>query len=132
MADAKILDELLYTSQHEWVRVEGGSVTMGITDFAQHSLGDIMFVELPAMGREFARGASLGVIESVKAAEDYYSPVSGKVTSTNGGIQGNPAVVNQDCYGAGWFVKMDLTGDIKSFNLLSASDYRKLVEGLAH
>ena len=101
MAEYKILDDLKYTKAHEWVKIDGNTGIFGITDFAQKSLSDIVYVELPSDDMEFQKGDQIGVIESVKAAEDFYAPLTGKVTEANGSLQDNPAVVNTDPYGDG-------------------------------
>lgn len=128
MAEAKIDPNCKYTPKHEWVRLAGEEATVGITDYAQKSLGDIVFVELPENGDQVSPGDSLGVVESVKAAEDYYSPVGGEVSAVNEALSGNPALVNQDCYGDGWFVKLQ-AGEVPT-DLLSPEEYEKLVAGL--
>ncbi len=100
-------EELLYTDTHEWVREEGGRVTVGLTDYAQSQLKDIVYVEFPEIGSKFNRGDSMGVVESVKTAADLFSPVTGKVTETNVVLKDNPQFVNEDPYGKGWILKME-------------------------
>ncbi|HKA14051.1 MAG TPA: glycine cleavage system protein GcvH [Myxococcota bacterium] len=104
MADTRIPDELHYSEQDEWARAEGERVTVGITDYAQQQLGDVVFVELPAVGTRLVRGAAFGVIESVKAVSDLYAPVSGEVLAVNEELASRPELVNEDCYGEGWML----------------------------
>ena len=118
---------LLYTEEHEWVRVEGDSATIGISDYAQDALGDITFVELPEVGKQVAQFEDLAVIESVKAASDIYAPLGGKVLEVNPALEEAPETINRDCYGEGWICK--LTGIVESEmeKLLSAEAYEKLI-----
>jgi glycine cleavage system H protein len=125
------LAERYYTETHEWVTVEDGVATMGITDFAQGQLGDVVFLELPSVGREVETGDTVGVIESVKAASDLYSPVAGRVVEVNESLNDNPEQVNQDPYGSGWLLKVRLNGDL-SEGLLDEAGYRALTEGQTH
>lgn len=120
-------DKLKYTKDHEWARLDGDVVVVGISDFAQHELGDIVFVELPAVGKKLAAGDTFGVAESVKTVSDLYSPVAGEVTEINTELETAPEKVNKDCYGAGWMVKIKPAnkGDLDS--LLSASAYKAVV-----
>jgi glycine cleavage system H protein len=120
-----------YTKTHEWVVVEGKTVTVGITDFAQSQLGDVVFLELPSTGRKLAERESFGVVESVKAASDLYSPVAGRVTAVNDKLTANPELVNSDPYGDGWILKLELTGDLPS-DLLDAAAYKQVTEASAH
>jgi len=113
--------DLKYTKEHEWIRVEGAKAVIGITDYAQHALGDVIFVELPEVGRELAAGQVLGVVESVKAVSDIYAPCSGKVIAINEALLNTPELVNQDPYGDGWMVEMDVKE--LSEELLSAEEY---------
>jgi len=122
---------LLYTETHDWVRVEGNTATFGITEYAQDQLSDIVFVELPLVGDTFERGQVYAVVESVKAASDCYAPVSGEVIETNQELESNPALVNQDPYGAGWFAKVRMTEPAQIEKLLSPSAYSELLERLA-
>jgi glycine cleavage system H protein len=103
--------ERRYTKTHEWITVDGKSVTIGITDFAQAQLGDVVFLDLPSPGRKLARGESFGVVESVKAASDLYAPVAGTITSVNDKLASNPELVNSDPYGDGWILKVELSGE---------------------
>ncbi|NLW24530.1 MAG: glycine cleavage system protein GcvH [Clostridia bacterium] len=117
-------NNLKYSKEHEWVDLE--SKKIGITHYAQESLGDVVFVELPEVGAEFEVGDSLGVVESVKAVSDVYSPVSGKVTAVNEALLDNPELINQDPYGEGWIVEMEITGGEE--DLLSAEEYERLIK----
>ncbi len=120
-----------YTKTHEWVVVDGKSVTVGITDFAQSQLGDVVFLELPSTGRKLAMRESFGVVESVKAASDLYSPVAGRVTAVNEKLTANPELVNSDPYGDGWILKVELAGDLPA-DLLDEAAYKKVTEASAH
>jgi glycine cleavage system H protein len=115
-----------YTKQHEWIQASGSSATVGITDHAQESLGDIVFVELPKVGAELAAGKPLGTVESVKAVSDIYSPASGTVTEVNGELATSPEVVNKDAH-ASWLVKLSLQNPAEMESLMSAADYEKYV-----
>jgi glycine cleavage system H protein len=116
-----------YTKTHEWVTVDGKTVTVGITDFAQSQLGDVVFLELPSPGRKLALRESFGVVESVKAASDLYSPVAGKVTAVNDKLTAKPELVNSDPYGDGWILKVELAGELPG-DLLGEADYKKVTE----
>lgn len=118
--------ELGYTSEHEWARSENGRIVVGITDYAQDQLGDVVFVGLPEPGTEVEAGQPLGEVESTKSVSDIYSPVSGKVLEKNTEAEQNPAVINEDPYGKGWLVTIEPAGG--AGDLLSADDYRKLIE----
>jgi glycine cleavage system H protein len=121
-------EDVRYTREHEWAREQGGVVTVGITGYATDQLGDVVFVELPDVGRKLDAGKTFGVVEAVKTVSDLYAPVGGEVVEVNGALSDNPAVVNSDPYGQGWMVKIRLA-DPKSFAaLLSSVDYAKLVE----
>ena len=117
--------DLQYTRSHEWVRVEDGVATVGITDHAQDELGDVVFVELPEMGATLAAGDSFGAVESVKAVSDLYAPVGGEVVEVNGALEDSPEKINEDPYGEGWILKLQISDE---GNLLSAADYEKLLE----
>ncbi len=117
-------DDLLYTESHEWVKNEGKQATVGITDYAQGQLKDIVFVEMPEIGSKFKKGDSLGVVESVKTVADLYSPVTGKVVETNPALKDHPQFVNEDPYGKGWMVKMELESEDELKGLLSAKAYQ--------
>ena len=119
-----------YTKEHEWVRVEGDSATVGITDFAQGQLGDVVFVEVPDAGRAVTKGGEAAVVESVKAASDVYSPVSGTVTEGNAAIEDDPALVNADAEGAGWFFKLAIADESELEGMMDEAAYREWVETL--
>jgi glycine cleavage system H protein len=119
-------EELQYTKSHEWVRTEDDTATVGITDYAQEELGDIVFVELPEEGATFEAGNSFGTVESVKAVSDLYSPVGGEVVEVNEALNDNPEKINEDPYGDGWIIKLRTSGE--GAELLSASEYEKLLE----
>ncbi len=116
--------DLKYAKSHEWVRVAGETATVGVTDHAQHELTDVVFVELPAAGRQLKAGDSCAVVESVKTASDIYSPVSGEVTEVNQAVAQNPGLVNTDPYGDGWFFKVRLANPGEVGNLLNPEQYR--------
>ncbi len=126
----KIIDGLKYSENHEWIKVEGDTAYCGISDFAQNSLGDIVFMEYTddLEGEEVSKGDVIAVVESSKAASDVYTPVSGKILETNSSIEDSPETINTDPYSAGWFVKIRLSSPDELDGLLSADDYRKLVE----
>jgi glycine cleavage system H protein len=119
--------ERRYTKTHEWVIVDGKTVTVGITDFAQSQLGDVVFLELPSPGRKLAVRESFGVVESVKAASDLYSPIAGRVTAVNEKLTAKPELINSDPYGDGWIMKVELTGDLPA-DLLDEAEYKKVAE----
>lgn len=121
-------DDLKYTKEHEWVKVEGKIATVGVTDYAQEQLGDIVYVELPSEGEEIAKEETLGSLESVKAVSDCYAPISGKVREVNSILGENPETINEDCYGEGWIVKMEISDPIELEDLMSNDDYRAYVE----
>ena len=115
---------LYFTQEHEWVSVDGDSATVGITDFAQGQLGDVVFVEVPEAGRSLSKGAEAAVVESVKAASDVYSPVSGTVTEGNQAVVDEPSLVNTDPEGEGWFFKLTLADNHELSELMSADQYK--------
>jgi glycine cleavage system H protein len=117
-------DDLRYSKEHEWVRLDGDVATIGITHFAQEQLGDVVFVELPEKSASVRQFASLGVVESVKAASDIYSPISGQVVERNVGVIEKPELVNQSPYEQGWMVKVRIADKAELAKLLSAQDYR--------
>ncbi len=117
---------LVYSKEHEWAKVDGDSATIGVTDYAQNALGDIVYVELPRVGAKIAQFANVGVIESVKAVSDLYTPLSGEVVEVNEALENDPAAVNRDPYGAGWLVKVKLSDPNEIKSLLSAADYEKI------
>ena len=116
--------DLRYARTHEWIRtLPDGSIELGISDHAQHALGDLVFAEVPEIGRVFAVGDACAVVESVKAASDVYTPLAGTVTEVNAQLSGAPELVNQDPYGAGWILRLKPGGDLKNADLLSPADY---------
>ena len=121
---------LYFTKEHEWIRVEGNAGTVGISDHAQEALGDIVFVEVPEAGRSLRKGEEAAVVESVKAASDVYSPISGAVIEGNQAIADDPALVNRDPEGAGWFFKIELDDPVELDGLMSEADYREWVKSL--
>jgi glycine cleavage system H protein len=125
-----IVEGLLYTKQHEWARVEGDIATIGITDYAQMMLGEIVFVELPAVGTEIRSDSEIAVVESTKAASDIFSPVTGKVTAVNSALESEPELINKDCYNAGWICKIEIADDASLEALLNAEQYKQYVNGL--
>jgi glycine cleavage system H protein len=121
--------ELRYAKSHEWVKLEGdGTATVGITDYAQASLGDITYVQLPKVGAVLKAGANFGVVESVKAASDVYAPVSGTVTAVNTALDSAPEALNREPYGAGWILKLKAASPAEADALLDAAGYAKLTE----
>lgn len=123
----QVPEELRYSEEHEWVLVAGGVATIGITDHAQHELGDIVFVELPTLGAVLAKSATLGVVESVKAVSDVYAPIGGTVITVNERLTANPEVLNEDCYGEGWMVKVQIADANDLESLMTAAQYREFV-----
>ncbi len=126
---SNIPSDLKYTKSHEWVRVTGDSATVGITDHAQHELTDIVFVELPEIGKQFKSGDACAVVESVKTASDIYSPVSGEILETNKAVVDNPALANTDPYAGGWFFKIKLSNPAELSALLSPEKYQGQIGG---
>ncbi len=120
-------ENLKYTKDHEWVRVEGDVAFIGITDFAQGELGDIVYVEIETVGDELAHEEIFGTVEAVKTVSDLFMPVSGKVLEVNPSLQSNPEAVNKDPYGQGWMIKVAIKDAAELTNLLSAADYKTLV-----
>ena len=115
---------LYYTKDHEWIRVEGDNATVGVTDFAQGQLGDVVFVEVPDAGRSLSQGGEAAVVESVKAASDVYAPVSGTVTEGNSAVVDDPSLVNTDPEGEGWFFKLTLSDTSELNDLMNAEQYK--------
>lgn len=122
--------ELKFTEEHEWIRIEGDVGTVGITAYAQEQLGDVVFVELPAVGRKVEKGKDMAVVESVKAASEVYAPVTGEVIEANSALTDDPAAVNTDAQGGGWFVKIRLADKSQLDGLMDEGAYKKYVEGL--
>jgi len=124
-----IPDDLRYSTDHEWVRVEGGRARIGITDYAQDALGDIVYVDLPEMGRRLDAGESLGEVESTKSVSDLYAPVAGTVVEVNADLSDHPERLNEDPYGEGWVCVVDLDPAAEPSELLDAAAYRSLIDG---
>ncbi len=118
---------LLYTKEHEWVKIEGEVATIGITDYAQSQLGDIVYVELPAVGATTTQMQPFGTVEAVKAVSDLFAPLSGTVLEVNPALAEKPELINQDCYGEGWMIKVKTSNPAERQALLAASDYEKLI-----
>ncbi len=121
---------LLYTRDHEWARVEGDTATVGITDYAQEQLGEIVFVEPPKVGKDFAVHKEMAVVESSKAASDVYSPVVGQVTEINAQLESKPELINEDCYGQGWICKLKITDKKSLQGLMDAKKYEEYLKTL--
>lgn len=119
-----------YTEDHEWIRMDGDVATVGISDYAQEQLGDIVFVELPEIGKQFKQGDEVAVVESVKAASEIYAPVSGEITDSNGALEDAPETVNEEAEGAGWFFKMRVADTAELDALMDAAAYQTYVAGL--
>ncbi|MCX5678416.1 MAG: glycine cleavage system protein GcvH [Candidatus Omnitrophica bacterium] len=126
-----IPDDLLYTKEHEWVRIKGKTAAIGITDYAQGSLGDITFVDIAKAGNAIEQFKQYATVESVKAASDVYAPVSGKISKINGELAIHPELVNQSPYDKGYFAVVDINNDKDPSRLMSAAEYKKYVEGLS-
>lgn len=122
-------DELRYSSDHEWVRVEDGRVRIGITDYAQDALGDVVFVQVPEVGAEVKAHDSFGEVESTKSVSEIYAPVDGRIVEVNGELETSPELVNSDPYGAGWIAVMELADSSSVDGLLDSAGYRDLTEG---
>ncbi len=123
-----IPENLYYTSDHEWIRVEGNTGIIGVSDFAQHQLGDIVFVDVATVGETLAEGDTFGTIEAVKTVSDLFMPIDSEVTEFNEALNNEPELINKDPYGAGWIVKVTITDTSKLSNLLTAEKYKALVE----
>jgi glycine cleavage system H protein len=124
------MSEIRYTDQHEWVRVDGDMATVGISKYAAEKLGDVVFVELPEAGRKVGQGSEIAVVESVKAASDVYAPISGEVTASNAALSDEPAKVNADPEGDGWFFKLKIAGTAEFGKLMTEAQYAEFVKGL--
>ena len=120
-------EELIYSETHEWIKIDGKVATVGLTDHAQSELGDIVYLELPGVGVEVKAGGEFGVVESVMAASDLYAPLSGKVVAVNDAATQDPALVNRDCYGEGWLVKVELKDPSEVENLKTAAEYKEFI-----
>jgi glycine cleavage system H protein len=125
-----VVKGLLYTKEHEWAKIEGDIATIGITDHAQEQLGELTFVELPEAGKVVGQKGELAIAESSKAASDVYSPVAGKVTEVNTALKSKPETINDDCYGAGWLCKIQITDKTTTKNLMNAAQYEEYLKGL--
>jgi len=126
---ANVPADLKYAKSHEWARIQGSEATVGITDHAQHELTDVVFVELPPVGRKLKAGESCAVVESVKTASDIYSPLGGEVTAVNKAVVDNPALVNSEPYSGGWFYRIKLSSPSEANDLLSPEQYLKQIGG---
>jgi len=120
--------DLRFTKEHEWVRIEGDTATFGVTDHAQEALGDIVFVELPEVGRNVDAGEAYGVVESVKAVSDVYAPVAGEVIEINEALEGEPDLVNSDAYGTGWIIKVKISENNDSAELMNPEEYTEFLD----
>lgn len=123
-----IPEELRYTAEHEWVAIDGTTASVGITDYAQQALGDVVYVSVPAPGTQVTAGEPCGEVESTKSVSDIYAPLSGEVTEVNGEIEDDPGLVNTDPYGAGWLMKIRIDADGDHPDLLSAGEYANLTK----
>jgi len=123
-----IPDNFKYTKDHEWVQIDGDTATIGVTDYAQEHLGDIVYVELPDVGEVYTKGDTFGVLESVKAVSDCYVPLSGKVLEANDVLTENPETVNEDCYGEGWIIRIQLTDKKELGDLMDQAAYEAFVK----
>jgi glycine cleavage system H protein len=128
MADLKFPDDLKYAKSDEWVRVEGDTATIGLSDYAQEQLNDVVYLELPEVGDSIAKGDTFGTVESVKAASDLYMPVGGTIAEVNGALEDEPELINSDPYGAGWIIKVKLDGDPDTGDLMDAAAYKAYCE----
>jgi glycine cleavage system H protein len=128
MADYDIPEDLGYSSEDEWIRDEGDRAVVGVTDYAQEQLGDIVFVELPAVGSPLRKGAAFGAIESVKAVSDLCAPISGEVVAVNAELENQPEIVNEDCYGDGWIIAIGGASSEDLDSLLDAEAYRRTID----
>ncbi len=124
------MSKMRFSKDHEYIRVDGDTGTIGISDYAQQQLGDVVFVELPEKGASFAKGDEVAVVESVKAASEVYSPVAGEVTEVNSALEDNPATVNEDAMGNGWFLKMKIASADDLDDLMSEDDYKAYIAEL--
>lgn len=132
MSESRILDGLFYNKEHEWVKIEGDTATVGISDHAQHLLTDVVFVELPAVGKMVEQFKPACVVESVKSVSDVYAPVAGTVSEVNTALEASPELVNKDPYGAGWIYKLSGFDASQTANLMDAAGYREMLAKEAH
>lgn len=123
----EISEDLLYTKDHEWVLIEGNTATVGISDYAQEQLGDITFIELPGVGDDVEQFENLASIESVKAASDIFSPISGKIIEVNEDLESKPGLINKDCYDKGWIAKIEISDSDEAGNLMTAEEYEQFL-----
>lgn len=128
MREFKILDELYYTKEHIWVKIENDVATIGITDYAQSQLGDVVFIELPEVGREVESGEVIATVESIKAVSEIYSPLTGKIISINEDLANEPSIINSDPYGDGWICDIQMKDLTEIEDLMTADDYRAYLE----
>ncbi|MEZ0323111.1 MAG: glycine cleavage system protein GcvH [Hydrogenothermaceae bacterium] len=128
--DYKVLDNLYYTKEHVWVKIDSDVATIGITDYGQHQLGDVVFVDLPELGREVESGEVIASVESVKAVSEIYSPLTGKIISINEDLSNDPSVINSDPYGDGWICDIQVKDIQEIEDLMTAEDYRAYLEEL--
>lgn len=128
----KIPTELKYTRDHEWVKIEGNRATVGITDYAQHELGDVVFVEVPIVNSTVTLGAVISVVESVKAVSDIYAPVGGVIVEVNEALADTPELMNEDAYGDGWLVVIEMSDVVDLSELLSSDEYEKIITEGGH
>jgi glycine cleavage system H protein len=124
------MSDIRYSQEHEWVKLDGDTATIGITPYAQEQLGDVVFVELPEIGKKVEKGKELAVVESVKAASEVYAPISGEVIEVNSALTDAPATVNEDALGKGWFAKLKVADKGQLAALMDEAAYKKFVEGL--
>ncbi len=125
-----VSNELKYTEKHEWVKIEGNTALIGITDFAQNALGDLVFIQLPKIGKKFNKSESCVTLESVKAAEDVYAPIGGEVTEINQSVEKDPSIVNKDAYSS-WMIKITGFNSEEALSLLTPDQYREFLKGLS-
>jgi glycine cleavage system H protein len=128
MADFTIPSELMYTKDHEWAQVDENVIAVGITEYAQDALGEVVYVELPEEGQKVTQGEPFGVVESVKAVSDLYAPISGTVVEVNESLLDQPGSVNDDPYGNGWLIKIEMDSEKELASLIPASEYEKLIK----
>jgi glycine cleavage system H protein len=124
------MSEVRYSKDHEWVKIDGDTATVGITHYAQEQLGDVVFVELPEVGKKVEQGKQMATVESVKAASEVFAPISGEVLEVNGVLSDTPATVNEDATGKGWFAKLKIADKGQLAGLMDEGAYKKFVEGL--
>tara|TARA_B100000287_G_scaffold429118_1_gene481814 strand:+ start:859 stop:1239 length:381 start_codon:yes stop_codon:yes gene_type:complete len=123
-----IPEELKYTEEHEWIKIDGNTAIIGITDFAQGELGDIVYIDIDSIGNEIDGNEIFGTVEAVKTVSDLFMPIKGKVLEINSNIESTPEIVNEDPYGKGWIIKIEISEDEEISNLLSAEEYRNLID----